>query len=155
MVKNPKAQQIIDSNIVKNIIEIPSELKLSYFWEINDQLSDSVYWLILATIWMDAEVCAPNYDYWKTLFQSKRPGRQKLMKKGDRKKWNRLPNIVTAYRSVNNPEENKTAISWTLDKTIAEKLSNGREVISKKIQKSLIIAYFDRRKEKEIIVLFN
>lgn len=153
--QSAKNQQTIDSDIARRIINLPEELKLNYFVEINHLLSDNLYWQMLAGIWMNTTVCHPNIEHWKSLFRSKRRNRHKLMKKGDRKTWRKLPEVVTAYRAVNSPEEIETAISWTLDKDIAEKLFNEREVVLKRIHKSSIIAFFDRRREKEIIVIKN
>lgn len=151
--QSAKDQQITNSDILQTIIDLPKEVRLNYFWEVHNQMTDNLYWLALATIWMDTPVCSPNFEFWETLFRSPKRNRHKLMKKSDRKTWRKLPETVIAYRAINDPKEIETAISWTLDKSVAEKLADGREVVSKRIQKSSIIAYFDRRHEKEIIVL--
>jgi hypothetical protein len=82
------------------------------------------------------------------------------MKKGDREIWRSLvcrkaPRMVKVYRAMNPEDDPITAISWTLDKKVAQQLANGRKVITWEIPKECIIAYFDRRKECEVIHLFE
>lgn len=78
------------------------------------------------------------------------------MKSSERKAFNRLPKVVTAYRAVNDETEEAIAISWTLSEDVAKKIfsQNGKRKIAKRqFEKWQILAYFNRRKEQEIIVI--
>jgi hypothetical protein len=76
------------------------------------------------------------------------------MKGRERQRWRNLPAVVTAYRAVNHPEEAETAISWTLDRKVAEKFSQNakRQIVVRKFRKQDVFAFFDRLGEEEILV---
>lgn len=142
----------IDSNITLKIIDMPKSERLEWFMKFNYIVQDdSTYWQLLAALWIDSDVCTPDLDKWIELFSSKRRNRQKLMKKGDRHIWMKLPHRVTVYRAINHAEDISKAISWTLDKEVCKRLFPDRPIVVETFLKSEIIAYFDRRKEKEII----
>jgi len=150
-----------DSKIVEKIILLPIEERLPYFLGIKDKIfDDSAYWQLLAAIWIGSDVCSPYLKIWRDLFTEPRRNRQKLMKGHDRKIWRSLtkrgaPKLITAYRAMNPGEDPITAISWTLSKAVAQRLAKGREIFEMEIDKTSIIAYFDRRKEQEIISLYE
>ncbi len=150
-----------DSKIATALISIPDGAKLQYFLTVKDKIiDDSTYWQMLAAVWMSSDVCSPYLDVWRDLFMEPRRNRHKLMKGADRKVWRSLvgrgaPKIVKVYRAMNPGDDVIMSISWTLSKKVAEKLANGRKVISYEIPKETIIAYFDRRKEQEVIHLFE
>ncbi|RLC24911.1 MAG: hypothetical protein DRH93_03395, partial [Deltaproteobacteria bacterium] len=93
-------------------------------------------------------------ELWKGLFQSNRKKRHKIMKKRERKRWRRLPETIVAYRAINNESEIDSAISWTLSMTIANEFSEDgkRKVVEKTFSKKDVFAFFDRRREEEILV---
>lgn len=150
-----------DSNITLTLCNLPPEQRLNYFISVKDNiLDDSNYWQLLAATWMSTEICSPYLRVWRDLFTEPRRNRQKLMKGSDRKIWRTLvgrkaPKVVKVYRAMNPGDDVITAISWTLSKAVAEKLANGRKVMSWEIPKKSIIAYFDRRKEQEVIHLYE
>ena len=84
-----------------------------------------------------------------------------LMSEDELEKYNSFEDEVTIYRGVTPINKHiKTAISWTLDKSVAQKFSerfkvdndeNYGEVWEKKVPKERIICYWDSG-EKEVIV---
>lgn len=76
------------------------------------------------------------------------------MKTSERREFSRLPKVVTAYRAYADEDELNHSICWSLDpkfvKQYAEK--TGRKVAEMKFKKSDIFAYFNRRRESEILV---
>jgi hypothetical protein len=129
--------------------------------EIKDDIfDDSCYWQLVAGVWIGSEACSPYIRVWRELFTEPRRNRQKLMKGADRKVWHSIvkrgaPKLITAYRAMNSGDDVITAISWTLSKSVANKLAKGRKVISWELPKECIIAYFNRRQEQEIIFLYE
>ncbi len=150
-----------DSAIVETIIKLPPEQMLPYFLEVHTKIiDDSTYWQMLAAVWMSTEICSPYLPVWRELYLMPRRNRNKLMKGADRKVWHSLvkrgaPKIVTVYRAMNPGDDPLMAISYTLSRKVAEKLANGRKIIKWEIPKECIIAYFDRRREQEIIHLWE
>jgi hypothetical protein len=150
-----------DSKIVENLISLPVSEQLVYLLKVKDNIrDDSCYWQVVAGVWLGSEVCSPYLNTWRDLFTEPRRNRQKLMKGSDRKVWHSLvkrgaPKLITAYRAMNPTDDLVTAISWTLNKKVAQQLANGRKIISLEIPKECIIAYFDRRREQEIICLYE
>lgn len=143
-----------DSQIAEQIVILPTPERLPYLLRVKDNIiDDSTYWQLVAGVWLDSEVCSPYLSIWRELFTAKRRNRHKLMKKHDRKIWRALPDVMVAYRAVNPDEDVDTAISWTLDHDVAIKLARGRTIVSKTLHKKNVLAYFDRRKEQEIIYL--
>ena len=124
---------------------------LKYFREIKEILSDDDYWTILRALWIDKGECT---NEWKDLLFCKRKRRHKIMKSSDRQFLNKLPKIVTAYRvSFNSNSENKW--NWTLSKEFAERYAKNKPnsfIEERQIEKKQIFAYFNSRKEDEILV---
>jgi hypothetical protein len=119
-------------------------------------IDDATYWNILGVMWkMGGTVI--QQDHWKEMFCCDRRQSHKIMKNRERKRWRKLPKIVTAYRAINTPEEIETAISWTLSMKTAKQFSlNGkRKIVKGLFHKKDVFAFFDRRQEDEIIVNIN
>ena len=77
------------------------------------------------------------------------------MKSSERKAFAKLPKVITAYRAINDESEIETALCWTLSEDIAKRVfSQGgrRKVVAKQFTKDEVFAYFNRRKEQEILV---
>jgi hypothetical protein len=151
----------IDSGYVVTLCGLRPADMLPYFLSIKDSIiDDSNYWQMLAAVWMSTEICSPYNKIWRDLFTAPRRNRHKLMKGADRKMWRTLvgkgaPKLIRVYRAMNESDDIITALSWTLNKNIALKLANGRKVVSFDIPKETVIAYFDRRKEQEVISMFE
>lgn len=85
-----------------------------------------------------------------------------LMTKDDYESYESLPDNVTVYRGVTKFNENRCSesLSWTLDTDVAKFFANRfntgtGKIYSKTINKSDIVAYFNTRNEKEIIIRPN
>ena len=144
-----------DSEIINRMMQLP-EIYMAQFFANNGQdiVDDSTYWNVLGTLWKGGGTVVQQ-DLWLELFQAKRRNKHKLMKTRERRFFNKLPRVVTAYRAINNDSEINKAISWTLSEDIAKRIfsQNGkREVVARRFSKEQVFAYFDRRNEQEILV---
>ena len=76
----------------------------------------------------------------------------------EKKKFKSLPEEVMIYRG-GHKKNNSKALSWTVDYNqalwFAKRFDNNGYVLQATIKKDDIIAYFDERNEKELIVDFN
>lgn len=145
-----------DSLFVEHLLGLPEFMAFDFFYHnCHKIIDDSNYWNLLGTLWKKCGSVI-NLLLWIELFRSNRKNRHKIMKNRERKRWRSLPKKVIAYRAINNKAEIETAISWTLNKKIADDIFSHkglRQVVSKKFDKKDILAFFDRRGEEEIIVL--
>ena len=149
-----KAQNENDSSVIKEMMRVPEPMMAEYFARNAHRIiDDSTYWNVLGTLWKLGGTVVQQ-ELWITLFNAQRTRRHKIMKSRERRAWRRLPARVTAYRAVNNTNEANTAIAWTLSKKVAEHFAKhgSREIVAREFDKSEVIAYFDRRKEAEILV---
>jgi len=150
--------------------------RLDAFLFICSDLPANTYWQLLRDIWIDVEGPSVNQDIWLELFNRPYPKRRKMMTGKERRalydagKSGEL-NIYRGYvtgidddDSFNNDYEDsidrESGISWTLDYNKAEWfaqrfLVKGRGVglVAEAICKPKdVIAYFESRGEKEIVV---
>jgi hypothetical protein len=146
-----------DSQIVEALMQLPIAEQLPYLLRVKDDIiDDSCYWQVVAAVWIGSDICSPYLSIWREIFAgSFRRNRHKLMKGNDRKVWRSLPKMVKAYRAINHQDEYITGISWTLSKAVAQRLANGRKIVSNEWPKKCVVAYFDRRGEQEIICLYE
>ncbi len=121
--------------------------RLEYFEEIKEKLSDDLYWTVLRALWIDDGICS---ERWKKLMYAGRKRRHKIMKSSDRQALKKMPKVMPVYRACNEKEEEKN-FNWTLDPNIAAKFHK-KYIAIRKIKKSDIYAYFNSRKEQEIIL---
>lgn len=146
---------INDRIIVTELCQVDTSRRLppETFEKINQIKDDSTFWQVVATCWIKWGR-TKDLAGWKKLFSTNRRGRWHMMKKKDRKVWRSLPKVVTAYRAVAPEEDVDSMISWTLNKEVLERIyKDTREIVTRRFKKEEVIAYFDRRKEHEIIVL--
>lgn len=142
-----------DSMIVSRAVSEPPGRSVDYLLEHASQIrDDGTYWLVLLTTWVKAGTTERLAD-WSHLFQSRRRGRWKMMKKRDRAAWRRLPQFVTVYRAVAPGEDIDAAISWSLDQATLRRLYPGREIVRREVPKMDIAALTTRRGEAEVILL--
>jgi hypothetical protein len=82
-----------------------------------------------------------------------------MMSDAERDVFDRLPAVVSAWRgsSRTDPAQACRGLSWTLDPNVAKKFAAffGGIVVRADIPRSAVLAYFDRRSEKEIVVDFR
>ena len=115
---------------------------------------DAIYWQLLAACWIKSGRVR-ELARWRVLFEAGRRGRWKLMKKKDRRVWRSLPSVVVAHRASAAGENLADMLSWTLDRALAERFADawGRKVVTRRFPRDQVIAYFNRRRESEIVVL--
>lgn len=148
---------IDDIFIAKVLSAIPHHMMLNVMKGYSDQITDdSNYWGFLGTAWK-AGGSFEDQSQWIELFQSKRRNRQKIMKTSERRAFSRLPKVVTAYRAYTDENELNHSICWSLDQKFVKQYAEktGRMIAERKFDKSNIFAYFNRRRESEILVWRN
>lgn len=136
--------------------------RLQAFLEIQDQLSNTAYWRLLADIWVDTENSWQNKSKWQKLFNSPRPHSNYLMNETEYNFLLSLPEEITIYRGCS--AHNEDGLSWTFSKEKAEFFAHrwditrddGKgikgKVIERKVQVSDIRAIFFGRGESEVIL---
>lgn len=135
----------------------------------SDRMTDEVYWKTIAHCYTNSNLGHSKNDVISFYLQGNRPNRHFLMEEDERKFLIELPEQITIYRGCSKKEikNNKHRYSWTLDKKIAEyfafeyvnlslnqpveKDKSNFDVVEKTINKSEVIAYFNGRKESEIL----
>jgi len=142
--------------------------KFQAFLAISKILKGKLYWYALK----EAFTMSDNlYNYrvdLKEVFLCKEPNREYLMNKKERDFLAKLPEQITIYRgmTLQEKESNNFGISWTLDKNIAVFFANEyqRNYSTNYLQKTIheltinkneLIAFFNERKEKEVIYISN
>ncbi len=144
--------------------------RLLIFFDLQNhcRMNPKTYWKGLA----DAYTCSDDTYRYKEiirkLFGKNLPRREELMTTSEKKYFNALPNSLTIYRGMT-VEESKSkdyGISWSLKESIAEFYCNSymrnhstykmpKTIVKLLINKKEVIAYFNNRKEEEIIYLGN
>ena len=132
------------------------------------------YWTLLREIWIDTEGPGVNQDIWLELFNRPYPKRRKMMTGNERRtlanegRSGEL-NIYRGYvdgldsedsEYIEEDRDRESGISWTLDYNKAEWFARrflsggtGHGVVAEAICKPKdVIAYFESRGEKEIVV---
>lgn len=130
--------------------------RLEAFIQIANELPDSKYWSLLASIWTDTENGWQNLEQWRALFGSDRPARGHLMDENEHFTFGNLPETVEIYRGCQEGI-NEDGLSWTLDpekaKFFAERFGKPGKVLKKAVNKAQIVALFSGRNEAEVICL--
>lgn len=138
--------------------------KMLIFSKYQDTFSDEDYWKNLSETYIMQDFMELPYMLYKEMFSSPRENKEMLMSDTERKFLEQLPEEITIYRGGGEKEiETGFGISWTLNKTIAEQFverkkhsSNDVMFVHKlTIPKSKVVAYFNSRKEEEIIYIEN
>lgn len=138
--------------------------KMLVFSKYQDTFSDEGYWRNLAETYIMQDFMELPYTFYREIFSSTRKNKVKLMNDAERKFLNQLPNTITIYRGGAEKEiETGFGVSWTLNKTIAEQFVERKKhscndvmVVHKlTIPKAKVVAYFNSRKEEEIIFIEN
>ena len=132
--------------------------RVAVFAKLARKLSDAVYWKSLGELYIYTENIWQRKRQLARLFASDRPHRKQLMSAYERRYLAGLPNRLTIYRG--SQSKRIQGWSWTLDEKKAHWFANrwarlnfGKpHIATGKAKKSDVIAYFSRRKEKEIII---
>jgi hypothetical protein len=133
------------------------------FKHLQDDISDKDYWIALGECYIMSSFSNFNYDLIKSYFQSQRQDRIHIMTKKEQLVYESLPNEIVIYRGCSEVEikSEKFRFSWTTKESVAKffakrnKILRGEKnlVVSKIIKKEDALAFFNRRKEFEIIYL--
>jgi len=132
--------------------------RVAVFAKLSKKLTDAVYWKSLGELYIYTENIWQRKRQLARLFKSDRPHRQQLMSAYERRYFSSLPNRLTIFRGSQSMRVQ--GWSWTLDKKkamwFAKRMERLGFAVSKiatgKAKKSDVIAYFSRRKEKEIVI---
>jgi hypothetical protein len=145
--------------------------RFAAFREIHERMPDADYWKCVALAWENIEVSLPDAKTWLAFFESKRPLRESLMTQGERKALAGLPDTLTVFRgyAMHGGHGGRDGLSWTLSEAVARRFAEyatggrraalcghkrdaTRMIISGQCRKRDVLAYFNGRKEREIVV---
>jgi hypothetical protein len=145
---------LMDARILANLLKFESTpLAILYFSKNCHLLSDYAYWFGLSTTWVSYTGFS-DLKLWRTLFLSERADRERsIMKPDEIRAFRQLPPIVTAYRAHRSDETDWMSYTTRRDRAEAFLRNRPGGHISKyQIPRELIVAYFLRRGEFEILV---
>lgn len=154
--RRTEKQKVRDSWIIQKIInkcDVEKDHKgaLSLFMKKSHKLSNVAYWETLRALWI---ACGKreNYPIFKKLFRAEVDCQSYLMTASDWCSYMNMPANLTVYRA--SYKDGDDGLSWTTSKEFAESYAKTRDrkVISKKIKKIDIFAYFNSRNEQEVIL---
>lgn len=151
MVKNktcpPRSLHQIPYDIAEKLFNLKLDKRLDYFEELQEFMSDDLYWTVLRALWIDDGICN---ERWENLLFAERKRHHKLMKSSDRQALKKLPKEMVVYRACDKKEDAKNC-NWTLDPNVAVRFHK-KMIATKKIKKTDIYAYFNSRREQEVIL---
>lgn len=141
--------------------------QLDALLEISDQVGDAEFWDLVGDVWKDSENAYEQYDVWSEVFHFDRACREEMMDAEDQETLAKLPEQIKVYRgaqtSLTGEFDAADGFSWTLRrgkaKWFAERFRSvfaehaTAEVLTARVEKKNVIAYFDGRGEREILVL--
>ena len=144
-------------NVQRFLMLITKPYLSAFFKHIQEYLSDEDYASMLYEVWISVEY--PNYDInvskSEFLKMFKRVNKSFLMDQEEQSVFDKLPETITVYRGLQRNASTE-ALSWTLDKNVAEwfatRFNHDGKVIEATIPKKHILAYFDRRNESEVVL---
>ena len=135
--------------------------RLDAYMDICKNMKPAEYWTILRDIWIDAEFPGVNQKVWLHLFMRKHPDRRKLMTGKERRVLGTLPKEeMDIYRGYYG-DEHQEGMSWTTSydkaswfaKRFAGDDKNREPLVAEAVcNKKDVIAYFNGRKENEILI---
>lgn len=130
--------------------------RLAAFMEIESELEDSLYWHLLARLWIDSENIFEDRATWAELWRARRDSKFSAMQIEEQEAFRKLPHQLVLYRGVSADDESFDGLSWTLSREKAVWFANRRtgapRLIAASVEKESIHAYFDRRDEREVVV---
>lgn len=129
--------------------------RLEGFYYISDELTDEEYWSILGFAWMDSENIWQNTESWRELWNCNRRQKPFSMPEEERAILAALPSELTIYRGFT--EGRLEGLSWTLDyeKAVwfARRFARAdAAVATARAKKEDVHAFFNERKEREIVI---
>jgi hypothetical protein len=144
---------------------IGSENVFKVFNHLKDDMPDKDYWVVLGECYIMSSFSHSSDEIIKSFFLSNRADRFCIMTEGEQLEFNSLPDEIEIYRGCSEQEikSGNFRFSWTTQKRIAQFFAKRNKeihgvknsVISKRVRKEDVIAYFTRRDEFEIIYFQN
>ena len=147
-------------------IGIDSMNRFECFYNLRSDLSPTLYWYGLRAAYENSDNLYLHAQNARDCFMSMQPQRELLMLKRERTFIDKLTDIVTIYRGMTKEEadSSKYGMSWSLSRKTADFFINtyrrnidtahlSKCIKQMEIPKTQIIAYWNTRKEKEIIYL--
>lgn len=159
------AEEIKTIKLVDEILFGPgvsSFNRFDTFLSIRDKLHGELYWYALRFAYQDSDNLFGN-PLIKSAFTENEPCRESMMNVRERKYLAALPDQITIYRgmTVSEFESGCWGVSWTLKKKVAQNFTGTtRNFETNHLPKTIhqistakdsIIAYFNGRKEYEVI----
>lgn len=133
--------------------------KLAFLKHTKEYLDKEDFSTFLINAWTEDEHANSNVNVSKRELVGyfKKAIKENIMEKEELDIYSRLDEVVTVYRGVTSYNKNNIkTLSWTLDKEkakwFAHRFDEEGKVYVAKINKEDILAYCDRRNEKEIIL---
>ena len=130
----------------------------AFFKQINSFLSKKDYSIFLAEMWMQVEFPNSDINVSQREFVRffKKAKKQELMDENEYNIFQNLPDQIPVYRGLQ-PNAKELSLSWTLDRSVAEWFAKrfhnkDPKIVEATIQKKDVLAYFDGRNEKEIVL---
>jgi hypothetical protein len=119
--------------------------------------SFSQLWPVIGSVWCDTEFPNNETDFWRRIWGSADPLKRSAMDPDDLAKFDQLPEEVTVWRGVD-CEEATEGMSWTLERDVgvyfASRFRPSTPILAHgRAKKENIAAYFNTRKEAEVIIL--
>jgi hypothetical protein len=119
-------------------------------------LEGKEYWELLSDVWVDSENIWQNIKIWKKLLKQNKETKHFFMSDDDKAEFDKLPEAFTVYRGYIEGK-NKSGLSYTTDKKramwFANRFGKNGKVAELTVSKKDVLAYTNRRDEKEIIFL--
>jgi hypothetical protein len=140
---------------------IGSENVFKIFSHLQNDLKDKDYWTVLGECYVMSSFSHSNYSNIITFFQSKRSDRINIMTEEEKFEFDSLPDEIKIYRGCSEHEikSGNYRFSWTTKKSVAQFFAKRNaeihsvksSVVMKKIRKADVFAFFNRRKEFEVL----
>ena len=114
------------------------------------------YWEAVSFVWTDSENIFQNQKLWERIWKSDAPNRNKVMTPEDRDTFAlHLRDSFTVYRGVQIGGTD-LGMSWTLSTEkagwFANRWKQNGYILETEVSKSDVLAFFDTRGEKEIVI---
>jgi hypothetical protein len=120
---------------------------------------DKEYWRVVGSVWTDSENIYQHFAVWKRLWASSFNGRDVLMDEEEKEVLEAMPQVLTVYRGFK-IKKSERGLSWTTDRDTAVwfarrfRASHQSSFVAQaNVAKKDVLAYFDGRNEKEVVVL--
>lgn len=143
-------------------IDVNHNNRLNVFIDHIKEFTEKEFWYGLSLAYPDCDFIEPK-ELVRACFTSRRKFREYLMEPNEYKYLLELPQKFVVYRAANEIEINREyGFSWTLSKQVAEFFKNDyirganrspRKILTFEVNKDDVIAFFDSRNEKEVIIL--